>query len=185
MNTSSFSRTVGERPGKGRNHLEKNVSAKQRLQKPDTRVQGPHEHKGRTPDPETKKGQGKKASDRLKDQPNLCFPPSFRVRSRSDYLTIQRSGRKVRGRYLILLTIENNLRSSRFGITVSKKNGNAVKRNRVKRRIREIQRLNRQSFVSGNDVVMIARREAAQASFDEIEAEYLRLARLAGLMKKG
>ena len=185
MTASSFSRIASEEPGRRRKNLEANVSTEQRLPEADPRVQGSHEHQGRATRPEKKKSQGKKAPGSLRDQPNLRFPPSFRVRSRFDFLKVQGSGRKVRGRCFILLTVENDLPFSRFGITVSKKNGNAVKRNRIKRKIREIQRVNRKEIVSGRDIVVIARRQAAEASFTEMESEYLRLARLANLMEKG
>jgi len=185
MTASSFSRIASEVPGRRRKNLEANVSTEQRFPKADSRVQGPHEHQGRAPRLKKKKSQGKEAPDSLRDQSKLRFPTSFRVRSRFDFLRIQRCGRKVKGRCFILLTLENDLPFSRFGITVSKKNGNAVKRNRIKRKIREIQRLNRNEIVSGRDIVVIARKQAAEASFGEMESEYLRLAGLANIMEKG
>ncbi|UCG38612.1 MAG: ribonuclease P protein component [bacterium] len=115
--------------------------------------------------------------------PDLSFSRHLRVRSRTDFLRVQRSGRKVRGRYLILLTTENNLPTPRFGITVSRKHGNAVERNRLKRQIREIQRLHRHSIMPGRDVVAVATRGARQASFGQLEAEYLDLAARAGLRR--
>lgn len=88
------------------------------------------------------------------------------------------------GRYLILLSMDNNLPASRFGITVSRKTGNAVTRNRIKRRIRELQRLNRGSTLAGKDIVVIATRQASEASFQEMEAEYGDLLRRSGLKKE-
>jgi len=67
---------------------------------------------------------------------------------------------------------------------VSRKVGNAVKRNRVKRKIKEIQRLNRNETTAGSDIVVIARQAAANARFGELETEYMKLIRLAGLTAK-
>ncbi|MDF1536417.1 MAG: ribonuclease P protein component [bacterium] len=109
------------------------------------------------------------------------FPREARIRSRAEYLKVQNTGRRARGRYLLLLSVDNDLPITRFGITVSRKTGNAVTRNRVKRRLREIQRQNRGRFVPGKDLVAIATRQAPQASYSELEGEFLKLATSAGL----
>ena len=171
--------------GTRRKNFEKDLSTKQRLQKENPRIQASHEDQERPVDPEKKARQGKKAADRLiRKRQNLTFPRSVRVRSRADYLKIQRSGRKMGGRYLIILSMDNDLSASRFGITVSRKTGNAVARNRVKRRIKELQRLNRDSIVPGKDIVVIATREAPKATFEKMEIEYADLIRRAGLDRR-
>ena len=183
MTKISVPRNRKQGTGTRRNNLEKDFSAKQHIQEQNTRIQAPHEDQGRTADPEKKAGQGKKATDRLiREPPDLRFPRSVRVRSRTDYLKIQRSGQKVGGRYLIILSMHNGLPDSRFGITVSRKTGNAVARNKVKRRIKELQRLNRDDVVSGKDIVVIATRKAPGATFEGMEAEYKTLMRKAGLI---
>ena len=184
MNFNSCTRTLNSWSDKRRRHLEENLSTKQHLQEENTRFQSPHENEKRTNDPEKKAGQRKKAFDSLTNQPDLRFPRYLRVRSRVDYLKIQRSGRKIRGRYLILLTSKNNLSISRFGITVSRRNGNAVKRNRIRRKIREVQRQNRHRIFPGNDVVIIARQGVSGASYQQIETEYLHLAHQADLLER-
>lgn len=176
---------LGGPGGKRRNHLEKDISAKQRLEEKDTRVPCKDEHQGRPSGSQEKACQGKKAPDGLIDLKSHQFPRAVRIRSRSDYLRIQNTGRKERGRYLILLTTENDRAVSRFGITVSKRNGNAVRRNRIKRKIREIQRLNRSRICPGNDVVVIARPMASKAAFSQLENEYLDLALKTGLIERG
>ena len=180
LSSRIFHRDSGNR----RKHLEKNISAEQRLQKKDAWIQDPHENEKRTPDSEKKTGQRKKTSDSLDGKTDLRFPRSIRIRSRADYIRAQNSGKRIRGRYLILLTIGNDLSTSRFGVTVSKKNGNAAKRNRIKRRIREIQRLNRYLVPPGRDVIVIAKREASEASFEQMKAEYNQLIRRADLTKR-
>ena len=87
------------------------------------------------------------------------------------------------GRYLILLSMDNELPTSRFGITVSRKTGNAVTRNRVKRRIKELQRFNRDSVVPGKGIVIIATRKAPEATFERMKMEYTDLIKRAGLSR--
>ena len=167
-----------------RNSFEENLSTKQHFQKENPRIQAPHEDQGWTADTEEKARQGKKTADRLIIKPpDFTFPRSLRVRSRADYLKIQRSGQKMGGRYLILLSMDNELPTSRFGITVSRKTGNAVTRNRVKRRIRELQRFNRDSVVPGKDIVIIATRKAPEATFERMKMEYTDLIKRAGLSR--
>ena len=165
-----------------RKSFEENLSTKQYFQKENPRIQAPHEDQGRAADPEKKARQGKKTADRLILKPqDFTFPRSLRVRSRADYLKIQRSGQKMGGRYLIILSMDNELPASRFGITVSRKTGNAVTRNRVKRRIRELQRFNRDSVVTGKDIVVIATQKASEATFERMKMEYTDLIKRAGL----
>lgn len=167
-----------------RKSFEEDLPTKQYFQKKNPRIQAPHEHQERAADPEKKARQGKKTAGRLILKPqDFTFPRSLRVRSRADYLKIQRSGQKMGGRYLILLSMDNELAASRFGITVSRKTGNAVTRNRVKRRIRELQRFNRDSVVPGKDIVVIATRKASEATFERMKMEYIDLIKRAGLSR--
>ena len=83
---------------------------------------------------------------------------------------------------LVLYARRNHLGKNRLGITVSKKLGHAVVRNRVRRRLREIYRLNEAQFLPGYDIVVVARSRAVEASFQELRESYLSLARKAGLL---
>ncbi len=165
-----------------RQHLEKNISTKQHLTEENTRIQASNENNIRSIGTEEKARQGKKAPVRLIDRGlDLRLPVSARLRARSDYLRVQTKGKMIKGRFLILLSLENGLTNSRFGLTVSGKLGNAVKRNRIRRRIREIERFYRYQIKSGFDIVAIARGKSRDADFDEMKEEYLELARSAGL----
>ncbi len=166
-----------------RKYLEKDIPAQQYLSKTNPRIQTEDENQIGTHDSQEKASQGKKTPERLRKNPlDRSFPQSARVRSRADYLTTQREGKRFSGIHLILLCRENGLGLSRFGQTVSRKTGNAVRRNTIKRRLREIQRLNRHRFLPGFDVVVIARRRAGEATFRMLEGEYMDLARQAGLI---
>lgn len=92
---------------------------------------------------------------------------SLRLRKRSGFLLVQEHGRRIPGQTLVLYAMRQEDRggqhASRLGVTVSKKVGNAVVRNRVKRWIREsYRRLERARDV---DVVVIAKPNAAHSSF--------------------
>jgi ribonuclease P protein component len=99
------------------------------------------------------------------------------VRRRKEYLTIQNRGRRVAGPNLLLFARAG---AGRIGITVSKKVGGAVLRNRVKRWIRECYRRRRPDFPAGLDLVVVARPPAAVASHAVVCQELTALARRLG-----
>ena len=86
-------------------------------------------------------------------------------------------------RFLALYARKNRLDQNRVGITVSKKLGGAVVRNRVRRRLREIYRLNEDLFLHGYDIVVVARSRATDASFEELSDAYLAAAKKAGILR--
>ena len=84
--------------------------------------------------------------------------------------------------YLVLYARHNRLGKNRVGYTVSKKLGHAVVRNRTRRRLREVYRLNEEKFTPGWDIVVVARTRAVDAPFEKLTASFLRLAEKAGLL---
>ena len=84
---------------------------------------------------------------------------------------------------LVLYARKNRTDGNRVGITVSKKLGKAHVRNRTRRRIREVYRLNEEKFQPGWDIVVVARTKAVEAPFEKLTASYLTLAKKAGIMK--
>ena len=85
--------------------------------------------------------------------------------------------------HLVLYARPNRTGMNRIGITVSKKLGKAVVRNRVRRRLREVYRLNEDRFAPGWDIVVVARSRCVNASFDKLTQSYLSLAEKAGILK--
>lgn len=83
---------------------------------------------------------------------------------------------------LVLYVRKNRLEQNRVGITVGKKLGHAVVRNRVRRRLREVYRLNESRFRPGWDIVVVARTRCIQAPFEKLTDAYLSLAEQAGLL---
>ena len=86
--------------------------------------------------------------------------------------------------YLVLYARRNRTGENRVGITVSKKLGGAVVRNRVRRRLREVYRLNEAMFQPGWDIVVVARSRALSADFGELTRSYLALAKKAGILRE-
>lgn len=93
-----------------------------------------------------------------------------RVRRRAEYQAIYDRGQKWHGRYLTLFTLGNPASVGRLGIAATRKLGNAVKRNRAKRLIREVFRRNK--LAPGFDVVVVPKRELLDASLSALEAEF-------------
>ncbi|MBR2310016.1 MAG: ribonuclease P protein component [Oscillospiraceae bacterium] len=85
--------------------------------------------------------------------------------------------------YLVLYARKNRSATNRVGITVGKKLGGAVVRNRVRRRLREVYRLNEKRFAPGYDIVVVARSRCIDASFEKLESAYLSLAEKAGILE--
>ena len=85
--------------------------------------------------------------------------------------------------YLVLYARKNRTSTNRVGITVSKKLGKANVRNRVRRRLREVYRLNEEKFQPGWDIVVVARTRAIHAPFDTLTENYMALAKKAGILK--
>ena len=83
---------------------------------------------------------------------------------------------------LVLYARPNRLGVNRVGITTGKKLGHAVIRNRARRRLREVYRLNEHLFKSGYDIVVVARSRCITADFQKLTKAYLSLAQKAGIL---
>ena len=83
---------------------------------------------------------------------------------------------------MVLYARRNRLGRNRVGITVSKKLGHAVVRNRVRRRFRELYRLHKPEMQPGFDVILVARGRAVRSTYQQLDETYLHLLRQAGLV---
>ena len=93
-------------------------------------------------------------------------------------------GKSAAGKYLVLYCRRNGTQENRIGLTVSAKLGHAVVRNKLRRRLREIYRLNESQFQPGWDIVVVARSRAVDAPYKKLEGAYLSLAERLGLLIK-
>ncbi|MBI4482492.1 MAG: ribonuclease P protein component [Acidobacteria bacterium] len=102
-----------------------------------------------------------------------AFPKAERLRRRSEFERVYARGRKVVAPHLVLFALENSLLHSRLGITVTRKVGSAVERNRFKRRLREIFRRNKGAIPGRFDLVVNARAHIGPADYQRLQAEFL------------
>ena len=102
-----------------------------------------------------------------------------RLRHRKDFAAVSARGRGYGSPLLVLRTLPNGLDHNRYGFVVSKRLGNAVKRNRVKRLLREAARLT--PIQSGWDLVFIARPSLAGTTFNTVKSAVEGLVGRAGL----
>ena len=100
------------------------------------------------------------------------------LKKNQDFQSVYRNGKSYANRLLVMYVLENNLDKNRLGISVSKKVGNSVVRHHVTRLVRESYRLQENIFNSGLDIVVVARANAASASYAEIESALLHLGKL-------
>lgn len=105
------------------------------------------------------------------------FTTADRLLRRRDFLRVYDLGRRVNEQSFLLFYLRNDVGRHRLGLTVPRKLGNAVKRNRVKRRLREVFRLHRGSLGEvALDLVVNVSTTGIAASQDELEAGFSRAA---------
>lgn len=92
-------------------------------------------------------------------------------------------GRSLTNNLLVLYYLKNNLSGIRLGITVNKKVGKAVVRNRIRRLIKENYRLRERYIKEGYDIVIVSRVRAKEATYNEISGSMHNLLKRSGLLK--
>ena len=113
---------------------------------------------------------------------NHRFPRTCRLRARREFLAVHEKGRRVSSSSFTLYGLGNEVGHTRLGITVARKVGGAVARNRVKRMVREIFRYNRAALAASLDLIVVARPGIHERTAAEIEKELL--TRFAELLRR-
>ncbi len=103
------------------------------------------------------------------------FRRAEKVTSKSSYRTIYEQGVRRSSRFFTLITCGNPNGAKRLGITVTKKTGNAVFRNRMKRLLREFFRRNKDLFPAGHDVVVMVKKNIPPSTYQETARELTEL----------
>ena len=111
----------------------------------------------------------------------LRFPKAVRLTGAPEFARLKREGTSTAGRYFVFSVLAHGDGPTRVGLITTRKIGNAVARNRLRRRLRELFRTQAPGFREGMWLVVIARHRAAQASFAELAAEWAKLVQRAGL----
>ena len=113
----------------------------------------------------------------------FTFPKSRRLTQSAEFAQVRKNGRVYRGRSVLLSILRaNGATRFRAGFITSRALGSAVARNRVRRRLREIVRKHQREIVDGTWIVTIARANAVGATYQELEVEWLRLAKRASIL---
>jgi ribonuclease P protein component len=114
-------------------------------------------------------------ASRASERPRLNLPRALRLLRRAEYDAVYSEGRRRSGREFSVFVRPNGLAFSRFGWSVKKALGNAVQRNRMRRRLREIVRLHRGEVAPGWDIVIHPRGSVATSRFARLAEELLGL----------
>ncbi len=114
---------------------------------------------------------------------SLSFPKSRRLTRASEFERVKQHGYAERGRLMTLsLLAVKNAGPSRSGFITARAIGSATIRNRIRRRLREIVRKHQHDLREDFWIVLIARRDAASASYRALEDEWLRLAKRTSIL---
>lgn len=110
---------------------------------------------------------------------------SFRVKREKDFKAIFKDGTSFANRKFVVYQLENQQNHFRVGLSVSKKLGNAVTRNQIKRRIRHILQSVKGSLVEHVDFVVIARKGVETLEYVEMEKNLLHVLKLSKIYQEG
>ena len=113
------------------------------------------------------------------------FPSSQRLKKSREFKSVFQQCRKLQdGLLAFYVQFKEDAKIRKFGVSLGRAIGKAHRRNRLKRRLREIYRVEKERFRGGYQVVLIPRKGSADRSFDELRASFLTLAQRAGLLPR-
>lgn len=107
---------------------------------------------------------------------NFRFTKAERLTRKKEFERVFNEGKVIKNSQIVLYVIPNDLLHSRLGLVVSKKVGNAVRRNRAKRLLREAYRLNKHILTTHVDIIAIPRQAfSSDLKLSDIEEEFKKL----------
>ena len=118
-------------------------------------------------------------------KPRLRFPKAARLTQTAEFARVRTDGRPVHGKMITLGVLKGVAeKDGRVGIVTSKRVGNAVIRNRVRRRLREIFRAMRPRLIPGLWLVVVAKSSAAKATLAALGEEFSQLAQRGRILRE-
>ena len=113
---------------------------------------------------------------------DLGFPRSRRLQKQYEFKRIYQAGHRETNRYLTVYTCPTGGRRGKAGIVAGKRLGKAVKRNRIRRALREIVRHNQHRILESTDLIIIAKPPALNLPHHELAEQLFQLLRKSGAM---
>jgi ribonuclease P protein component len=161
---------------KGLAKLETNLSTEPPAAGEDPRLPHSNAHSGWPQRDQAAAPKGAASPDSMKGGGRGCsFPKSLRLLKRPEFRLAYEKGRRQNARICTVFTRSNGLPQTRLGITTPSALGGAVVRNHIRRRLREVFRLNRSQIPGGWDVVLNPRLSVATLPFEKLTREVLKL----------
>jgi len=155
---------------------EKDISAFKNQKGEGPRFQKKEQDQRRQKGLKTQKNEKKKKIDR-EDQREMMkkegFPKALKIKNKKEWDEVIKKGERSFTHNLLLLRLKTAEKGNKFGITLSSALKGAVKRNRIKRVLREILRRNKDRFLPGEKVILIYRSKEKEISYHEILNEFL------------
>ena len=129
--------------------------------------------------PFEKTGAGREGGEGGTRKKRFALPRDARLRERAAFVRAFKDGARTSGKWLTLYAVANGGGKNRLGVSVGRKYGKAFSRNRIRRLLKEVFRLEAENLPRGFDIVCIPRRDPAKKTFEEVRALFLGLARSA------
>ena len=109
-----------------------------------------------------------------KCQKRFSLSKEERIRKKGDFLVVRKNGKRIETNNFIIYIHKNSFNINRIGIITSKIIGNAVKRNRVRRLLREFFRLNKWILGESLDFIFIAKKGAERLKYSQVYSELIK-----------
>lgn len=106
------------------------------------------------------------------------------LKSNMEFNRVYSKGKNFWNRNLILYVRKSDSKNTRVGYSITKKVGNAVVRNKVRRRLKEIHRLYTNNIKVGYELIIIPKKNVVDISYKELESAVLHIFKLAGMIEK-
>lgn len=107
-----------------------------------------------------------------------------RLRSNMEFKKVYNNGRNYWNRNLVLYVRKNNTDNTRVGYSITKKIGNSVTRNKIRRRMKEIYRLNYINLKKGYDLIFIPKKNIVDISYNELESAMLHILKISSVLNE-
>ena len=106
-----------------------------------------------------------------------------RLKKRYQFNYVYKSGEHFSGEHIVLYVVSSKTKNIKVGLAVTRKIGHAVVRNRVRRRLREIVKKQVPNLKQNYNIIVVARENVINASFEKLTNEFIKLIKKANLIK--